>query len=138
MENQAESLIPEVLRCLLTKDVQTGRWLGHCLDFDIVTSGKDEDSAWNNLKAVVRAHVESCFTHWQDGLKFKASSQEIALFEALKEKQELFRSDKIEFRLTPLKRSELHPLHPLWIQGVEWVEGVGRGADQTEAVPAVN
>jgi hypothetical protein len=114
--------IPDVLRCLLTPDVETGRWLGHCLEFDIVTSGKDPDSAWKNLKAVVRLHVEHCFTNWQEGLtEFRASDEEIAVFEALKERQ-LFRSDKITFTLIPPQKDELHPL---WMQGVELSEGVG-------------
>jgi hypothetical protein len=97
--------------------------MGHCLDFDIVTSGKDEDRAWRNLMGVVRLHVEHCFTHWQDGLKFKATDQEIAIFEALKEKQPEFRSEKITFNLIPPKKTI--DLQPLWIQGIELTEGVG-------------
>lgn len=128
--------IPEVLRCLLTKDTVTGRWLGHCLDFDIVTSGEDEDKAWTNLKAVVRAHVEACFAQWQDGLKFRASNNEIDLFETLKVRQQNFRSDKLELKLTP--PPEVKPLHPFWIQGVEWVEGVARGENKTSTLQAVN
>jgi predicted RNase H-like HicB family nuclease len=114
--------IPEVLRCLLTPDAETGRWLGHCLELDVVTSGKDPDAAWKNLKAVVRLHVEHCFTNWQEGLlNFRASDEEIAVFEALKGRQ-LFRSDKITFTLIPPQKNELHPL---WMQGVELTEGVG-------------
>jgi predicted RNase H-like HicB family nuclease len=127
--------IPEVLRCLLSKDMVTGRWLGHCLDFDIVTSGEDEEKAWKNLKAVVRAHVESCFTQWQDGLKFRATRNEIDLFEKLKERQQNFRSDKLELKLTP--PPEVKPL-PLWIQGIEWIEGAARGETKTSTLQAVN
>src|SRR4029077_4276169 len=114
--------IPDVLSCLLTRDAETGRWLAHCLDLDLITSGKDEDAAWSNLKGVLRAHVESCFTHWQEGLTFRASREEFDLFEKLKATQQNFRSDKIEFRLTPPK-TEVTPLHPHWMQGVEWIEG---------------
>lgn len=124
--------IPKILRCLLTVDQETGRWLGHCLDFDIVTSGKDEDRAWKNLVSVVRLHVEHCFTHWQDGLKFHADENCVALFEALKQKQEMFRSEKVTFNLIPPTKTE--HLAPLWMQGVEWVKGVGVGTSEGVAV----
>ena len=75
-------MIPEMLRCLLTRDAETNRWLGHCLDLDIVTSAKDEDVVWDNLKAVVRLHVEHSF---DAPLSFRASDDEIEVFEALKE-----------------------------------------------------
>ena len=71
----SEVHIPKILSCLLTLDKETGRWNGHCLDFDIVTSGVDEDEAWQNLKAVVRLHVEECFNKWPDGLKRTASQE---------------------------------------------------------------
>jgi len=125
--------IPEVLRCLLTRDVETGRWIGHCLDFDIVTSGRDPEIAWMNLKAVVRAHVESCFTHWQKGLTFKASDEDIAIFEALK-KHQRFRSDKIEFKLLAPKNAELHPL---WMEGMELNDRIVE-ANPISALSAVN
>jgi hypothetical protein len=105
---------------------------------DVTIAGKDEDSAWNNLKVVLRVHVQSCFAHWQEGLTFRAAQAQFDLFDKLKEQQQNFRSDKIEFRLTPPKRPDVAPLHPLWMQGVEWVEGVGHGADQAAAVPAIN
>ncbi len=113
-------MIPEMLRCLLTKDAETQRWLAHCLDLAIVTSAKDEDVAWDNLKSVVRLHVEHCFTHWQEGLTFRASENEIAVFEALKKKQKFCRTDKITFNLIPPQATECPPL---WMEGVELTEG---------------
>lgn len=84
---RSPDLIPDVLRCLLQVDPETRRWNGHCLDLDLATSGKDAEEAWKNLRAVVRLHVEHCFTNWQQGLKFRANDDEIAVFEALKTKQ---------------------------------------------------
>jgi hypothetical protein len=123
VENQnQETMIPNVLRCLLTKDPATGRWNGHCLDFNIATSGKDPDRAWKNLRAVVRLHVEHCFTHWQDGLKSRAHQADFTLFDALAQQQH-FRSEKITFDLVAPKASE--QLAPLWIQGIELQDPAG-------------
>jgi hypothetical protein len=119
------NLFPDVLRCLLTPDQETGRWNGHCLDLDVATSGKDADQAWHNLRAIVRLHVEHCFTNWQDGLKFRASDEEVATFEALKTKHRV-RSEKITFNLVPPQKFEEPP--PLWIEAVEDEGGVLLGS----------
>ena len=106
MDNNQDqnTMIAQRASMLMTKDEATGRWNGHCLDFDIATSGKDPDRAWKNLRAVVRLHVEHCFTHWQEGLTFKACAAEIDLFDRLMAKQQTFRSEKITFDLAPPKR----------------------------------
>jgi predicted RNase H-like HicB family nuclease len=117
-----DNLIPDVLRCLLQIDTETGRWNGHCLDLDLATSGKDAEEAWKNLRAVVRLHVEHSFTNWQQGLKFRANDDEIAVFEALKAKQRV-RSEKITFNLVPPK-DHGQGVSPLWIEAVEDREGV--------------
>lgn len=115
------NLIPDTLRCLLTLDRETERWNGHCLDLDIVTSGKDAEQAWQNLRAVVRLHVEHCFTNWQEGLKFRASGEEISVFDALSAKHPM-RREKITFNLVPPQKAEEPP--PLWIEAVEDEGGV--------------
>jgi hypothetical protein len=120
-----EKLVPSVLRCLLQLDTESKRWNGHCLDLDLATSGKDPDQAWQNLRAVVRLHVEHCFTHWQDGLRFKAEPEEIAVFEALRKHQHI-RSEKITFNLVPPQTQEELP--PLWIEAAQMDEGVECGA----------
>src|SRR5260370_39597501 len=91
--------IPEVLSCVLFRDTDTQQWVGHCLDFDLVTSGKNEDSAWGNLIKVVRAHIEHCFTFHPDGLKLEASPEEWAVFRAFRKRQKNVRSEKITLRL---------------------------------------
>src|SRR5580692_3890336 len=102
-----KSLIPNPLSCLLFEDAETKRWVAHCLEFDLVTSGKDEDAAWANLKSVVKTHVEHCFTNWQKGLKQQASADEFALFALLKERQKEYRSEKISFNLVPPQAAPL-------------------------------
>lgn len=108
--------IPDVLRCFLFEDAATKRWVAHCLDFDIVTSGKDEDLAWSNLKSVVRLHVEHCFTHWQEAFKKRAPDEDFVRFETLSQQQPLARTDKISFKLVPPK-AQFVP--NFWMKGVE-------------------
>ncbi len=112
----AERKIPDVLSCVLFVDNESNKWVAHCLDFDLATSGRDEDAAWKNLKTVVRVHVENCFTHWPDALKKRASEEEWQQFNALKLEQREFRSEKITFNLVPPKTSEMKPL---WMHGFE-------------------
>ena len=127
-----QNLIPPVLRCLLHHDVETGRWNGHCLDLDLATSGKTADQAWENLRAVVRLHVEHCFTNWQDGLKFRATSDEISSFEKLKLLHGA-RSEKITFNLVPPQKQE-EPPPPLWIEAVEDEAGVLVGSTASASI----
>jgi len=117
MTRNETPLIPNPLSCLLFEDGESKRWIAHCLDFDLATSGKDEDAAWKNLKSAVRTHVEHCFTNWQSGLAKKASEKEFALFEFLRETQKEYRSDKISFNLIPPK-TEL-TISSLWMHGFE-------------------
>lgn len=109
--------LPERIRCLLDQDDQTGAWIGHCLDFDLVTSGESPDLAWNNLKSVVKLHIEHCFTHDQNGLDFhRAPDEDFALFEKLTNDHRLFRSDKINLNLVAPKAPDQISF---WIQGAE-------------------
>lgn len=96
---EGTELIPSVLSCLLAKDAETGRWLGHCLDFDIVTSGLDQDKAWQNLKEVVRLHVEQCFTNWPLGLSRGASQETWKILNDLVDPSKPFRQEKIHLNL---------------------------------------
>ena len=112
--------IPDVLSCLLALDEQSNRWTGHCLDFDIVTSGKTADSAWENLRAALTLHVEHCFTHHHQGLGFKAPKQDWDMFAELKKTQKNFRSEPITLRLI---EPHMEEMPPLWVQGVESILG---------------
>jgi len=124
MNKKNEPIIPDVLSCLITHDAATNRWLGHCLDFDLITSGKTADAAWEHICGVVKVHVENCFTHHQDGLRFRAGKQHWDLFSALKKKSNLFRQEKITLRLV---RPEEAPTPPVWMQGIETQFGGASG-----------
>jgi len=115
MNNGERTLIPQVLRCLLQPDPETGRWNGHCLDLDIATSGTDPETTWQQLRSVVRMHVENCFTQWQKGLTRRATPNEIAVFEELSKTMQV-RCEKISFKLIPPAKE---PMAPLWIKAVE-------------------
>jgi predicted RNase H-like HicB family nuclease len=109
----------KIFRCLLSKDKETGRCLAHCLDLDVMTSATTEESAWANLRKVVRAHIEHCFTFHQDGLKIEADPEEFAEFERVvarcKAEGIPMRTEKIKLRLTP-------PQQQLWDE--MWMTGV--------------
>jgi len=124
-------ILPKVLSCLLTKDAETGRWIGHCLDFDIVTSGLNQDSAWSNMKEVVRLHVEQCFTNWHPGLKIRAKQDRWDIFESLEKSEMPFRQDKIEFDLVA---PAVDDLHALWLKALAPFEGSCHGKIETAQV----
>jgi hypothetical protein len=113
-----DDIVGKVLSCLLSKDEQTGRWLAHCLDFDLLTSAKSQDTAWENLRKIVRVHIEHCFTFHEDGLKLKAEPHEWSDFKRIKDHLESegipIRTDKITLRLIPVESGG-----ELWIRGVE-------------------
>jgi hypothetical protein len=128
--------IPEVISCLISQDGSSKRWIGHCLDFNLVTSGKDPDKAWAHLCGVIKVHVEHCFTHHHDGLKFRAADEHWQLFENLKKKQKMMRTEKITLRLVERKDGSGEP--PFWVQGVEAGLGGTCVSNTAAAVPAVH
>jgi hypothetical protein len=99
------------------------------LNFDLVTSGKNPDSAWENLRNVIKTHVEHCFTHHREGLGFRAPEQDWVLFEALKVQQPMMRTEKITLRLVAPPAAQGPAF---WIQGVE-SNFLGEGREQTAA-----
>ncbi len=113
LDQEETSLVPPMISCLLRKDKETGRWEGHCLNFDIVTSGSTEEIAWENLKKVVRRHVEQCFTDWRPGLQRRAAECHWEEFETLKLKGIQFRQDKLSLYLVKPKEDDEHWLRAL-------------------------
>jgi predicted RNase H-like HicB family nuclease len=105
--NTVVTAMPKKFSCLLSPDMETGRWNGHCLDFDIATSGKDEESAWQNLKLIVRYHIEDCFEKWPEGLSRTASQDRWKRFEFLRAKGGMFRQDKIHLNLVTPTEDDL-------------------------------
>ena len=133
MSAAVNPVVPNPLSCLLFVDKETKRWVAHCLDFDLATSGKDEDAAWDNLKSVVRLHVEHCFTHFHDAFNKKASTEEFERFEALKKAQPEFRSEKISFKLVPPKTPAVPALWMHGFEGSAWNE-----PSQCSSVPQIH
>jgi hypothetical protein len=119
----AAGAIPAKISCLLRQDGETGRWEGHCLDFDLVTSGSTEDVAWENLKKVVKRHVEHCFTNWQPGLTRRRASQcAFDAFNKLVQEDRPFRQDKLSLILEEPEHDQEH-----WLKAIafppEWIAG---------------
>ncbi|HLJ88764.1 MAG TPA: hypothetical protein VKZ53_18240 [Candidatus Angelobacter sp.] len=111
-----ESTLPKSLSCLLSHDRQTGLWVNHCLDFDLVTSGISEDQAWNSMKAVLQAHIESCLAdNFIDGFSKRAN---IDAWVAFAQQFTLgnFRSERLRFHLG---RNSSPASSDLWLKGVE-------------------
>jgi hypothetical protein len=110
-----------MLSCLSCFDDETGMFVSHCLNFDLVEFGKTADEAWENLKDSVKQFVQYCYTNSQESLTISADRNEWAEFaELLRQKKTPNRVDIIEFELVP-------PLPEnttgIWMQGVD--EDVG-------------
>ena len=43
-----------MLQCSTSLDQETGLYIAHCLNFDLMESGKTPDEAWANLKASLK------------------------------------------------------------------------------------
>lgn len=126
-------VVPHPLSCLLFVDRETKRWVAHCLDFDLATSGIDEDAAWDNLKSVVRLHVEHCFTHFHDAFERKASTSEFARFETVRKNQREFRSEKISFKLVPPSAPDVPALWMHGFEGSAWND-----SSQSSSLPQIH
>lgn len=108
--------IPNPIKCLISVDPGTKLWIGRCLDFGLVTSGKTSQSVWANLKSVTKLHIEHSFAHDRDGLhRHRAPDKLWLAFQAVE--SELGLSDKIELDLVPSQPPQ--PVDPIWIKGVE-------------------
>lgn len=114
----SETVIPRfgILSCLSYVDEETGLYLSHCLNFDIMESGKTEEEAWQNVKLAVKYYVEHCYQNYQEGLVQGAPREKWAEFaEVAKHAVRPPRFEVIEFELRPpLPENEV----PVWMQGV--------------------
>ncbi len=78
-----EIKIPAKLSCLLTLNPETDRWIAQCLDFNIVTSGDDDNSAWESLQKVLKLHIDECLTLSPENLQIKAAPEHWNTFKQL-------------------------------------------------------
>lgn len=108
--------IPLPIKCILSEDRETGLWIGRCLDFGLVTSGKTVEDAWTNLKSVVKVHLEHCLTQDESGLiQHRASDEEFTKFDDSSQTEQ-FRSENIKLNLIAPK---VPTARSFWIRGVE-------------------
>jgi len=85
------------LSCLIERDEATGSYIGHCLNYDLMDSGKTQDEAWENIKFVLKNHIEFCYTHFQSGLKRGAKQQDWdRFFQAIQNNPKSVRMEKLE------------------------------------------
>lgn len=104
------------LSCLIEKDKETGVFIGHCLNYNIMECGGSVDEAYENLKLVLKHHIEFCHSRYPAGLTRQAPKEDWDKFYiALQENRESLVVDRIEIEpLPPLPEHEI----PIWIQGV--------------------
>jgi predicted RNase H-like HicB family nuclease len=105
------------LSCLIERDKATGTYIGHCLNYDLMDSGKTPQEAWENLKFVMKSHIEFCYTHLQSGLKRTAKRRDWdRFFEAIQSDPSSVIAEKLELDLKPptLPEQEMG----IWIQKV--------------------
>jgi len=110
--------IPDTIKCFLRPDNESGSWVGHCLDFDLVTSGKTEEIAWTHLKAVVKLHIEHCFTHDHSGVgRHRAPQAFFDQFDQAVSQKGDFWSDRINLNLVAAQKQP--DQKRFWIRGLE-------------------
>lgn len=114
--------IPKTLKCLLSHDKSTNLWVGHCLDFDIVTSAPSEDKVWEALKQVVVVHIESCLADdFTEGLcRIAPPEAWVAFIDELLSSGT--RNELIEFKLKRKNQTS-----SVWLRGVVELESMPAG-----------
>jgi predicted RNase H-like HicB family nuclease len=102
------------LSCLLQRDAETATFVGHCLDYDLLECGKTEDDAWDNLKIVIKRHIEFCAARSAEGLNRQAKKERWdAFYEAIQRNPNSLRIETIEIDLSAsLPENEIE----MWIQ----------------------
>lgn len=84
-----KTTLPDKLKCLLTLNPNTNRWIARCLDFNIVSSGDDIKSAWRNLQDVIKMHIEECIDHSQENLQISSAPEYWKIFEKLESENKI-------------------------------------------------
>jgi hypothetical protein len=79
MNNQSQSQsthVPLTLPCLIELDPETSLYTGHCLTFDLVSTAHTPDGAVENLRTLIKRHIEYSYTHHKAGLSVTADQDE--------------------------------------------------------------
>jgi len=64
--------VPQYLPCIIERDTETSLFVGHCLTYDLVSTSKVFREAIDNLKALIKLHIEYSYTHYKEGLTVTA------------------------------------------------------------------
>jgi len=104
-----------VLQCLIGRDVETGMYEGHCLNFDIVECGKSEDEAWGNLKEATKRYIEHCYANYPEGLSVSAAREDWERWWSLEKASA--RPTRYDTILLDLKPPMPKMETPIWMQG---------------------
>jgi len=71
------ALPPLTLTCLVEWDEATQLHVGHCLNFDLVsTSPTSQEETFANLRQLIKRHIEYSYTHHRDGLFVSADESD--------------------------------------------------------------
>src|SRR5882762_1420166 len=86
-----------VLNCLTEKDEETSLYISHCLNFDLMESGRSADESWRRLKVAVKQYMEHCWNGYREGFSKTASAEEWKYFaEVLRSCGTVSRVEEIE------------------------------------------
>ena len=109
------------LSCLTWRDPQSSVYISHCLNYDLKETGANLEESWQNLKIVMKHHIEHCYSRYPQGLRRSASKEcwqefYLALQKQLQENPQGVVVEKLDIDpLPPLPEYEI----PIWVQGVE-------------------
>ena len=122
------------ISCLIEQDPQTGVFIGHCLDFNLMEFGPSPENAWYNLKVVIKNHIEFCYAKYRDGLLDQADKESWDKFySCLKKDPENYRVEQIEIEVAePLPEQEV----PVWMQ-VAGLPHVAGACNHARSEPAL-
>jgi hypothetical protein len=108
------------LSCLLWRDNDSNVFISHCLNFDLMDTGRTQNEALSNLKIVIKRHIEYCIARYPQGLKRSVSKKRWQKFYAERQKQLQENPagvvvEKLQMKsFPPLPKYEIS----IWIQGV--------------------
>lgn len=77
MKNSRQNVhVPLTLPCLVELDQDTKLFTGHCLTYDLVSTAQSPRDAVENLRTLIKRHIEYSYTHHKAGLSVTADDSE--------------------------------------------------------------
>lgn len=77
MKIQSQSVhVPQSLPCVIERDRETNLFVGHCLTYDLVSTAKNKRDAIENLKGLIKCHIEYSYTHHKAGFSVTADESD--------------------------------------------------------------